>query len=248
MSCSFVFKRGERMNYNQLYELQCMRVRREAMEKSYPREREMKLRRRKKELLAEKQDLILLEEKLRGQMKDIHRLQDEKQTIVEDISKINEDLYSNRFTAKELTSMQNRLENLKSTLANRKSRIENENAQLMSKKSDLKDRKNGLVDRMKDYQGKVEEYLQEKNRLLEKLKQLDEQIVEFVAQLVEEDLEFYDKENNKFGIQMLSVLKKGRFCSSCSMLLETDTIGAVKANQGGVRCQSCDRVIYNLDE
>ena len=224
------------MNYNQLYELQCMRIRREAMEKSYPREREQKLRRRKKELLTEKQDLILLEEKLRCQMKDIHRLQDEKQSIVAEIGKLNEDLYSNRFTAKELTSMQNRLENLESTLANRKARIEKENTQLMVKKADLKERKNNLVDRMKDYGGKVEEYLQERNRLLEKLKQLDEQIEAFVALLGPEEKEFYEREDTKYGILMLSTLKKGRFCSCCSMLLETDTIAAVKSNHGGVRC------------
>ncbi|QRN86453.1 hypothetical protein JR334_04305 [Clostridia bacterium] len=236
------------MNYNQLYELQCMRIRREAMEKSYPRERELKLRRRKKELLLEKKDLILLEEKLRCQMKDIHRLQDEKQTIVEEISKINEDLYSNRFTPKELTSLQNRLENLESTLANRNTRIDKENTLLMTKKADLKDKKNSLVDRMKDYEGKVEEYLQERNRLLEKLKLLDEQITEFISELDETDRAFYDKENTKYGIRMLSVLKKGRFCSNCSMLLESDTIHAVKSNQEGVRCQSCDRVLYNFEE
>lgn len=236
------------MNYDQLYELQSLKLRREAMEKSYPKEREVKLRRRKQELLAEKRDLILLEEKLRMHIKDIHKLQDEKETILEEIARINEDLYSNKFTAKELTSMQNRLENLESTLANRHNRIEKENAMIVAKRADLKEKKNSLVDRMKDYEAKVEEYLQERNRLLEKLKQMDEQIQEFIMMLNVEDRVFYERESGKYGIEMLSILKKGRFCSCCSMLLESDTIFAVKAESVGIRCQSCGRVIYNLEE
>lgn len=236
------------MNYDQLYELQTMRVRRQAMEKSYPKEREHKLRKRKQELLAEKKDLIILEEKLKGQSRDLKRLQDEREGIVEEMKRINADLYSNRHSAKELTSMQNRLSNLENTLNNRTTRIDKENDSISLKRADLSERKNRLVERMKDYQGKVDEYLLERNRLMEKLTQLDEQIDAFLQDMGEAEQAFFKAEDRKFGIEMMSILKKGRFCSCCSMLLESDTIAAVKSDEGGVRCQNCGRVLYNLEE
>lgn len=236
------------MNYQQLYELQNMKLRREAMEKSYPKERELKLRKRKKELLCEKKDLLLLEEKLRIQSREVRKLHDEKASIKEEINKINENLYSNQFSAKELSTMQNKLENLENSYANRHVRIEKESSIILAKRADLKERKNILLDRMKDYGAKVEEYLQERHRLVEKLKVLDQETQDFIAEMEEKDWNFYQDESAKHGTEILCVLKKGRFCSCCSMLLESDTINDVKDSVRGLRCQNCGRIIYHMED
>ncbi len=236
------------MNYQELYDLQLMKQRRESMEKSYPRERETKLRQRKNQLLAEKKDLLLLEEKLRGQLRESKRLQDEKDGITEEIHRINEDLYSGKFSPKELTGMQNRLETLERNQENRQEQIGRGQAEIREKRAELRAKKEELLERMKDYEAKVEEYLQEKNRLVDKLHQLDEQIEGVASALDGAELLFYQEESEKYGTEILSVLRKGRFCASCSILLETETIYSVKSERGGVRCQNCGRVICNIEE
>lgn len=236
------------MKYHELYDLQLMKQRREAMEKSYPREREIKLRQRKTQLLAEKRDLMLLEEKLRGQLREVKRLQDEKDGITEEIRRINGDLYSGKFSPKELTGMQSRLEILERNLESRQEQIGREQDESREKRAELRTKKEELLERMKDYETKVEEYLQEKNRLVDKLQQLDEQIGGVVSALDGPELLFYQEESGKYGTEILSVLRKGRFCASCSILLETDTIHSVKSERDGVRCQNCGRVICNIEE
>lgn len=236
------------MDYYKLLELQNLKLRREAMEKSYPRERELKLRKRKNQLLSEKQDLIVLEEKLRQLAGEIQCHQGERDRSLVELECLNREMYSGDHTPRELTVIQNRAESLEHNYLEIRQQVEEENSQASQRREELQDRRDQLLEKMKDYETKVEEYIQERNRLMEKLKLLDEQIGEFCLTLSPEELDFFEQEQKQYGTALFSLLKKGRFCGSCNVLLETEVIERVRKYETGVRCQNCGRMILNHSE
>ena len=236
------------MDYYKLLELQQMKQRREAMEKSYPKERECKLRKRKQELLEEKKDLLVLEDKLRLHAAEIQTLQRNRQQSEQDISRLNRSLYEGDHSPKELQNIQQRLDGLETALQQLKQHCEEDNTQACNRRQELRERRDALVDRMNDYESKVEEYLAERSRLVEKLRQLDEQIEQFIRKLESSEREFFDKETQRYGVEVFSALKKGRFCSSCNVLLESEVLAAVKDGRPGTRCTNCGRMILNVND
>ncbi len=236
------------MDYFKLLALQQMKLRREAMEKSYPKERECKLRKRKQQLLEEKRDLLVLEEKLRFHAAEIQTLQRNRQQTEQDISRMNSSLYEGDHSPKELQTIQHRLEGLETALQQQKEQCDENNAQACNRRQELRERRDALVERMNDYESKVEEYLAERGRLVEKLRQLDEQIEQFVRKLERSEREFFDKETERYGVEVFSALKKGRFCSSCNVLLESEVLSAVKEGRPGTRCTNCGRMILNVND